>query len=220
MVYFSPSLLSADFTQLGRDIDDIVAGGCHYIHCDIMDGNFVPSISMGLPVLRSINKYTDHFLDVHLMIANPERYFQRFADAGADLITFHYEATEDVAACIKQLKDIGVKIGLSICPDTPVESIYPFLNDVDMILVMTVNPGFGGQKFIEKCGDKVKQLRAKITELGLDVNIQVDGGITKENLESVIDMGANVIVAGSAVFVGDTRENMKELMSIINKFNS
>lgn len=207
----SPSILAADFWQLGEGIRKVEEAGVPYLHFDVMDGIFVPSISFGMPVLKSIRPRTKLFLDVHLMIREPERYIKEFAEYGADLITFHLEATENVEGTIELIRASGKKVGLSIKPATPAEAVEPFLDKVNMVLVMTVEPGFGGQKLIPHCLDKVREVRRMTDAKGLQTDIQVDGGICLDNLEEVLAAGANVIVAGSAVFKGDVDANIRAL---------
>lgn len=215
MNILSPSILAADFKDLGRQIVDVDNAGAQYIHIDVMDGSFVPSISFGMPLIKSIRSATDKVFDVHLMIVDPIRYIKEFAEIGADIITFHLEAAPDVCAVIDEIHSLGKRAGLSIKPGTPVEELVPYLDKVDMILVMTVEPGFGGQPFIEASYDRIKAVRAMLTERGLDTDIQVDGGITKENVRSVIAAGANVIVAGSTVYRGDAAQNTKDLLKLM-----
>lgn len=215
MNILSPSILSADFWKLGEQIQEAQDAGAQYMHIDVMDGIFVPSISYGMPVIRSIRKNTDIFFDVHIMITEPERYGAEFVDCGADMVTFHVEATKKVQETIDSIRDKGAKVGISIKPGTPVSAVEPWLDQVDMVLVMTVEPGFGGQKYIEYCTDKVVQVRKLIRERGLDVDVQVDGGITLDNVKTVLDAGANVIVAGSSVFRESIEENVKAFMKIM-----
>ena len=209
----SPSILAADFAILGEQIKEADEAGAEYIHIDVMDGVFVPSISFGMPVIASIRKTTKKIFDVHLMIVEPERFVKEFAECGADSITFHIEATEDVDEIIDLIHDLGCKAGMSIKPRTPVEVVEKYLHKLDMLLVMTVEPGFGGQKYIPESTERIREIRRMADEQGLDLDIQVDGGITKENVQVVLDAGANVIVAGSAIFRGNISENVKAIMA-------
>ena len=214
----SPSILSADFAALGEQIRKTREGGAEYLHFDVMDGVFVPSISFGLPVLECVRKITDQVLDVHLMITEPVRYVEAFHKAGADILTVHYEACKDVAATLEQIRKTGMKAGLSICPDTPVEVLIPYFDQVDMILIMTVNPGFGGQQLIPETLDKVVKLRELLEQAGHpEMDVEVDGGIKLANLEDALKTGANVIVAGSAVF-GNPAGNTREFMEILKHY--
>ena len=214
----APSILSADFTQLGKDIKETEEGGAAYLHFDVMDGMFVPNISFGIPVMTSIRKATHQVMDAHLMVQEPIRYVEAFKEAGADIVTIHLEACEDVNATIAKIRECGMKVGLSICPETPVSKVENLLKDIDMLLIMSVHPGFGGQKFIPESLDKIREARKMITDQGLSVDIQVDGGIYQTNVKEVLDAGANIIVAGSAVFKGDPAENTKAMMEILKTY--
>lgn len=218
MMILAPSILAADFKELGKEIQTIEENGAQYLHFDVMDGMFVPSISFGVPVLESIRPATKLVCDAHLMVTEPIRYVEAFAKAGADLITVHLEACEDINATIEKIRACGCKVGVSICPDTPVISVKNLLKKVDMILIMSVHPGFGGQAFIPESLDKIRELKAMIDAEGLRVDIQVDGGIYTHNVEEVIEAGANVIVAGSAIFKGDTANNTKEMLEILKRY--
>ena len=218
MMILAPSILAADFKELGKEIRTIEENGAQYLHFDVMDGMFVPSISFGVPVLESIRPATKLVCDAHLMVTEPIRYVEAFAKAGADLITVHLEACEDINATIEKIRACGCKVGVSICPDTPVISVKNLLKKVDMIVIMSVHPGFGGQAFIPESLDKIRELKAMIDAEGLCVDIQVDGGIYTHNVEEVIEAGANVIVAGSAIFKGDTANNTKEMLEILKRY--
>ncbi len=204
MIKLSPSILSADFGNLARDVKNIELGGAHYLHIDVMDGNFVPNISIGLPVIKSIRNITNMTFDVHLMIDKPERYVEQFAKAGADIITIHLESTEKVEETLVKIKELGKSPALAIKPDTKYEEVIPYLHLIDMVLVMTVEPGFGGQSLITHTLNKVEKLSHYIKSNNLLVDIQVDGGISIENVDKVIGVGANIVVAGSAVFANDS----------------
>ena len=205
----SPSILAADFGVLADQIKRAEKAGARWLHIDVMDGHFVPNISFAMPVIKSIRKYTDMFFDVHLMITPPEKYIDDFINAGADGVTFHIEATENPDKCIELIRNRGKKVGISINPNTPVSAIEKYLDKVDMVLVMSVEPGYGGQKYIESVNEKISYVREK---MGADFDIEVDGGINADNIDMVLNAGANIIVAGTAVFNDDIEGSVKELL--------
>jgi ribulose-phosphate 3-epimerase len=202
-IKIAPSILAADFTKLGEQIGEAQSAGANLIHIDVMDGRFVPNITMGPLVVRSVKKVATVPLDVHLMIVEPERYIQEFADAGADAITVHIEASPHLHRTLSQINEAGCKAGVALNPHTPAESLSEILNMLDIINVMTVNPGFGGQKFIHRMTSKIAELRAMIQNEQLDIDIEVDGGINSETISSAVQAGANVMIAGSCVFQHD-----------------
>ena len=201
----SPSILAADFGKLAEQIKITEENGAKYLHLDVMDGAFVPSISFGMPVIKSLRKHSSQVFDVHLMVESPERYLEDFKDAGADIITVHAEATKHLHRTVTKIKELGLKAGVSLNPATPLSAIELVLSEVDMVLIMSVNPGFGGQKFIPFTLDKIRKLR----EMSPDIDIEVDGGVNKDNVAELVRAGANVLVAGTAVFGGDIAENTK-----------
>ena len=214
----APSILAADFKNLGQEMKKTEENGARYLHFDVMDGMFVPSISFGMPVLASVKGGTSQTMDVHLMVQEPIRYVEAFQKAGADILTVHLEACEDVKATIDKIRECGMKVGLSICPETEAEALKPYLKEVDMILVMSVHPGFGGQKFIPESLEKIRKVREMIEEQGLSVDVEVDGGIYLTNVREVLEAGVNVVVAGSAVFKGEPGQNTKEFMEILKDY--
>lgn len=211
----SPSILAADISCLGEEVKAAQNAGADYIHIDVMDGVFVPNISFGTTVVRGIRDCVDLFFDVHLMIVNPIRHIERFAGIGADGITVHAEACEDLEETINEILRCGVKAGVAISPDTGIEAVLPVLDKISMVLVMTVYPGYGGQKIINRTFPKITELRRIITERGLDVDIEVDGGVNLDNVKEIMEAGANVFVAGTKVFKGDIAENVKKFKMIL-----
>lgn len=212
MIKLSPSILAADFSNLGEAVKNIEKYGADMVHIDVMDGMFVPNISFGIPVIKSIRKCTDITFDVHLMIEEPSRYIKDFVDAGSDIITIHAEADKHLDRTINYIKSFGVKAGIALNPATQVDAIKHLIPIVDMVLIMSVNPGFGGQKYIPYCGEKIAEVKALSDKYNKNLMIQVDGGIDKNNIKTVVNYGANVIVAGSAVFKNNAiEENIKAL---------
>lgn len=206
MIKISPSVLAADLSNLAAEVADISSAGADMVHLDVMDGNFVTNISFGLPVIESLRKRSDMIFDVHLMIDKPERYVERFIDAGADILTFHLEACSDPQELLEQIRDLGVMAGISIKPSTPAEAVYPYLDYCDMVLVMTVEPGYGGQKLIPETLEKVRKIKAECRKRGIYIEIQVDGGINPDNAKTAIEAGATILVAGSSVFKSNDRK--------------
>ena len=210
-IKISPSILSADFSQLGKEIKRLEEGGADMIHVDVMDGHFVPNLTIGPPVIKSLRKYTDLIFDVHLMISPVHKYIKDYADAGADIITIHPEATDNLKDSINLIKSLNKKVGVSLNPDTKIDVIKEFLNDIDLILIMSVHPGFGGQKFIPNVVNKIKDLKYIKEKNKLNFDIEVDGGINFENSKSVINAGANILVSGTTIFKsnnGDIKKNI------------
>ncbi len=212
MVMLSPSILSADFKKLGEDIQNLDRYGADLIHIDVMDGMFVPNISFGIPIIKSIRNITKLPFDVHLMIEEPSRFIEDFVKAGSDIITIHYEAEKHLDRTINYIKSFGVKAGISLNPATPVSAIKHLIKEVDMVLIMSVNPGFGGQKYIDYCSEKIKEVKELANQFNPTLLIEVDGGIGTDNISEVVKSGANVIVAGSAVFNnGELEKNIRNL---------
>ena len=218
MIKLAPSILSADFARLLEDVKKVEKAGCEYLHIDVMDGHFVPNITLGPAIVKSLRKDVNMVFDAHLMIENPDNYIKEFADAGCDIIVVHQEACTHLHRTIQNIKSHGVKAGVALNPATQIETIKYVLEDVDMVLLMSVNPGFGGQSYIPVVTKKIKELRALIDEMGLDIDIEVDGGVKPSNISEVVNAGANVIVAGSAIFnAGDIDEAVKSLRENASK---
>ncbi len=220
MKKLSPSMLSADFGILNEQLEKIERAGAQYLHIDVMDGVFVPNISFGAPVYKCIRKSSDMVFDVHLMIVEPERYIEDFVKAGADIVNFHVEAAENPGRVLSKIKSLGVKAGITIKPNTPVSAIYDYLDKADLILVMTVEPGFGGQKLIVDCLDKIKELKKLREEKGYSYEIEIDGGVNLDNIRNVMESGVDVVVAGSAVMGADNIEKAaRDMLAVIKEYD-
>jgi len=215
-IQISPSILSADFSQLGNEIKRLEEGGADLIHVDVMDGHFVPNLTIGPPVIEALKKNCSIKFDVHLMISPVHKYIKAYSDAGADIITIHPEATDDLPASIKKIKDLGKQVGLSLNPETKINVIKNYLNEIDLVLIMSVNPGFGGQKFMPEVLDKIRELKSIQKKQNIDFDIEIDGGINFENSKIAIKAGANILVSGTTIFKsnnGDIKKNIELLKS-------
>ncbi len=217
MIKLSPSILTADFTNLESEIKKIEDNGCPYLHIDVMDGHFVPNITLGAPIVKSIRKVTNMVLDVHLMISNPLKYVEDFANAGSDIINFHIESDDNPNEVIAKILSCGKKAGITVKPNTPIEEVFPYLDKLSLVLIMSVEPGFGGQKFMEDMMEKVKIVKEYIDKNGLDVEIEVDGGLNLTNVDKALEKGANVIVVGSGIY--NDKGADKNTVEYINYFN-
>ncbi len=220
MIKLAPSILAADFNILGEQIKVIESMGVPYLHIDVMDGLFVPSISIGIPVIASIRKNTKLTFDVHLMIEEPIRYLEAFYEAGADIITVHVEACKDLRKTLARIKSLGLKTGVTLKPDTDLEILRDVITEIDMVLIMSVNPGFGGQAFLPESLQKIRDLKAMAKEYGARIDIEVDGGITTDNVAEVLEAGANVIVSGTSIFSGDMKDNIIRYQSIFKEYEA
>ena len=218
MMKLSPSILAADFNILGEQIKVIETSGVPYLHIDVMDGNFVPSISFGLPVIASIRRNTNLIFDVHLMIEEPIRYLEEFKAAGADIITVHVEACKDLKKTIAKIKDLGLKAGVTLKPATGLDTLSEIITEIDMVLIMSVNPGFGGQAFLPESLQKIRDLKTMAKQYGADFDIEVDGGIKADNVADVLKAGANVIVSGTSIFSGDMKDNINKFHKIFREY--
>lgn len=219
MIKLAPSILAADFTKLGEQITLLESTGVEYLHIDVMDGKFVPSISFGMPVIASIRKNSKLIFDVHLMIEDPDKYLETFKTSGADILTVHAETCTHLHRTLSRFRELGMKAGVSLNPATPIQVLEHVMDELDMILIMSVNPGFGGQVFLPSMLQKIESMREMIVKNGKKIDIEVDGGITIHNVEQVIKAGANIIVAGTSVFKGDMKENVTEFLDKFNHFN-
>lgn len=216
--YLAPSLLSANFLNLQKDLDDITSAGCKYLHLDVMDGQYVPNISFGMPIISSIKKHSNLIFDVHLMVEEPSRFISDFVKAGSDIITVHVEACKHLDRTLQMIHEAGCKAGVTLNPSTSLTTIEYILDKVDQVLIMSVNPGFGNQKFINYSLDKIKTLNKMIEDRGLSIDIEVDGGVKLDNIRSVIEAGANIVVAGSAVFGESTFENALKFNEVLKSY--